>query len=146
MIFMKIGEERFREGKIKLLKHIFSLHSPPLTFSKNFLVRYDRSIQFYQRSSAVAWQAMQAHSELCKPGITRAPMSVCPSVCPSVHQNEERFVKICSSSDILVFGNIRINPKFERGHPEWGRLMRLRIADFGDFSTYKPPYLQNGAR
>ena len=40
------------------------------------------------------------------------------------------------SANIIVFENIRFIPKFERGHPEQGRFMRLgwvRTADFGDF-------------
>jgi len=53
------------------------------------------------------------------------------------------------SPNILVSGNIGFITKFERGHPEWGQFMRLgwvRTGDFGEFSTNKPPYLQNGAR
>ena len=53
------------------------------------------------------------------------------------------------SQNILVSENIQRIPKFERGHPERGRLMRLwwvKIGNFGDFSKNKPLYLQNSAR
>ena len=56
---------------------------------------------------------------------------------------------LSKSPNVLVLGIIRVLPKFEMGHPERGRFMRLgwvRIVNFVDFSTYKPPYLQNGAR
>jgi len=53
------------------------------------------------------------------------------------------------SLNTLVSGNIPLIPKFDRGHTERGRYMRLgwvRTGDFGDFSTNKPQYLRNGAR
>jgi len=49
------------------------------------------------------------------------------------------------STNILVSGNVRLIPKFDRSHPERGRFLRLgcvRTGDFGDFSTNKPPYLR----
>jgi len=51
-IFIKLAGRKIKgKREIKLLKHIFTLcwHSlpPPLTFSKNFLARYARSIAFY---------------------------------------------------------------------------------------------------
>jgi len=53
------------------------------------------------------------------------------------------------SQNILVSRNIWLITKFDRGHPERGRFLRLgwvQIGNFGDFSTNKPPYLRNGAR
>jgi len=53
------------------------------------------------------------------------------------------------SLNILVSRNIWFITKFDRGHPERRQFLRLgwvRMGDFGDFSTNKPPYLRNGAR
>jgi len=44
-IFIKVGEIKGR--KIKLLKHVFALHSLLIIFSKKFFARYNRSIAFY---------------------------------------------------------------------------------------------------
>ena len=105
---------------------------------------------FYQRVSIASYASA---------GIARAEaeMSVCPSVCPSVTlryciKTKKASVMISSPSEspnILVSGSIRFIPKFDRGHSERGRFLRLgwvRTGDFGDFSTNKPPYLRNGAR
>jgi len=59
---------------------------------------------------------------------------------------------IFSPSDspmIWASGEVWLVEKFTRGHPERRRFVRLRwvrTGDFCDFSTYKPPYLRNGAR
>jgi len=53
------------------------------------------------------------------------------------------------SQNILVSRNICFITKFDRGHPERGRFLRLRwvqTGNFGDLSTNKTPYLRNGAR
>jgi len=53
------------------------------------------------------------------------------------------------SPNILVSGNNLLIPKFERHQPDRGRFMRLgwvKIGNFDDFSTNKPPYLRNGIR
>jgi len=53
------------------------------------------------------------------------------------------------SLNTLVSRNIWLITKFESGHRERGRFMKLgwvRTGDFGDFLTNKPPYLQNGAK
>ena len=52
----------------------------------------------------------------------------------------------CSSPMILVSGDIRFIPKFEEGHPERGRWIRVGKYTNWRFSTFKPPYLRNGAR
>jgi len=73
-------------------------------------------------------------------------MSVCPSVCPSVTlryciKTKKASVTISSPSEslnILVYRNIWFITKFERGHPERGRFMRLgwvQMGNFDDFST-----------
>ena len=103
------------------------------------------TLYFYQRVSIASYASA---------GIAREGMSVRLSVRPSVTlrycvKTKKASVMISSLSEspnILVSGNI---PKFDRGHPERGRFIRLgwvRTGDFGDFSTNKPPYLRNGAR
>jgi len=106
------------------------------------------STYYYQRVSIASYASA---------GIARAEMSVCPSVCPCdtlryCIKTKKASVMIYSPSEslnILVSRNIWIITKFERGHPERGRYMRLgwlKIGNFDDFSTNKPPYLGNGAR
>ena len=83
-------------------------------------------------------------------------LSVCPSVCLSVNsgivskrRNDFIISSPSESLNILVSRSIWFITKFDRGHPERGRFMRLlwvRTGDFGDFSTNKPLYLRNGAR
>ena len=82
-------------------------------------------------------------------------LSVCPSVCHTrglcpqlvdcVHMVRPA-IMISSpygSPIILVSGDITFVPKFEGGHPERGRWMS--IGTNWRFSTFKPPYLRNGA-
>ena len=58
---------------------------------------------------------------------------------------------ISSPSDspmIWASGKVWLSEKFTRGHPERGRFVR-RVGSNGgfcEFSTYKSPYLRNGAR
>jgi len=107
---------------------------------------------YYQRVSIASYASA---------GIARAEMSVCPSVRPSVRLSvtlryciETKTVSVIifslsESPNILVSGNAWIITKIERGHPERGRFLRLgcvKIGNFDDFSTNKPPYLRNGAR
>jgi len=50
---------------------------------------------------------------------------------------------------ISLSGEVWLVEKFSRGYPQRGRFVWLewvRTDDFCDFSTYKPPYLRNGAR
>jgi len=81
------------------------------------------------------------------------------SVCPSVHLSVCLSVTLVDcvhmvrptimiSSPygrpiILVSGDITFIPKFEGGHPEWGRWMRVGWLRIGDF---RPISLRNGAR
>jgi len=68
-------------------------------------------------------------------GIARGGMSVSPSVCPSVTfryciKTKKASVMISSQSEsqnILVSRNIWFITKFDRGHPERGRFVRLAI-------------------
>jgi len=120
-------------------------------------------IHFYQRVS-IASYANRWYSQRrnVRPSVRS---SVCPfvrlSVRPSVRpfvtlryciKNKKASIMISSLSEslnILVSRNIWLITKFDRGHPERGRLLRLgwvRTRDFGDFSTNNPPYLRNGAR
>jgi len=73
-------------------------------------------------------------------------MSVCPSVRLSVTlqyciKTKKVSVKVflpSESPNILVSGNIWFITKFDEGHPERGRYMRLgwvKIGNFDDFST-----------
>jgi len=41
------------------------------------------------------------------------------------------------SPNIPVFGNMRLIPKFQRGHPEQGQFMRLEWVQTGDFSAHR---------
>jgi len=92
-------------------------------------------------------------------GIARGGMSVCLSVCLSVCPSvtlryciKTKKASVMTSSpsespNILVSRNIWFITKFERGHPQRGRFLRMgwiRTGDFGDFSTNKPLYLRNG--
>jgi len=106
---------------------------------------------FYQRVS-IATYANRWCSQR-----SNACLSVSPSVCLSVTlryciKTKKASVMISpppESLNILVSRNIWIIAKFERGHLERGRFMRLgwvKIGNFDDFSTHNPPYLRNGAR
>jgi len=73
---------------------------------------------------------------------------VCLSVCLSVTAGivSKRNVMISSPSDSpMISASEKLWPvkKFARGHPQWGRFLRVgwvRTGDFFfDFSTYKPP-------
>ena len=82
-------------------------------------------------------------------GIARAVTSVClPVTLRYCIKTKKASVTISSSSEspnILVSGNVQLIPKFDRGHPERGRYIRLgwvRTGDFGDFSTNKLHYLE----
>jgi len=90
-------------------------------------------------------------------GVARRGMSVRLSVRPSVTlryciKTKKAGVMISAptkSLNILVSRNVWLSTKFDRGHPERGRFLRLgwvRTGDFVNFSTNKPPYLRNGAR
>jgi len=99
---------------------------------------------FYQRVSIASYASA---------GIARAEMSVCPSVtlryCIKTKKASVMISSPSESLNILVSRNIWLITKFDRGHPERGRFLRLgwvRSGDFGDISTNKPPYLRNGAR
>jgi len=76
-------------------------------------------------------------------GIAREGMSVCLSVCPSVSKRRKLaswFLHRPRARNIFVSRNIWFITKFDRGHPERGRFLRLgwvRTGDFGDFSTKK---------
>jgi len=87
-----------------------------------------------------------------KAGLCQSNVSVRVSV---------RYVQYCMKTDLMVIsspsdsptiwasGKVWLVEKFARGHPERGQFVRLgwvRMGDFCDFSTYKPPYLRNGAR
>jgi len=79
----------------------------------------------------------------------------CPSVCHSQYciKTETASVMISSPSDspmISLSGEVWFVDKFSRvRHPQRGRFVIVgwvRTGDLCDFSTFKPPYLQNGAR
>jgi len=103
---------------------------------------------FYQRvsiaSCANRWYSQKRN---VRPSVR---LSVCLSTPRYCIKTKKASVMISSPSEslnILVSRNIWFVTKFERGHPEQGRFMRLgcvKIGNFGDFSTN--PYLRNGAR
>jgi len=80
-------------------------------------------------------------------------LSVRPSVCLSVtlvdcvHMVQPTIIVSSpyGSPIILVSADITFIPKFEEGHPERGRWMRVEGTNWR-LSTNKPPYLRNGAR
>ena len=97
---------------------------------------------FYQRVStaryANRWYSQRRNVRL----------SVCPSHSGTVFKRRN-LASSSESLNILVSRNVWFITKFDRSHPEGGRLLRLgwvRSGDFGDFSSNKPPYLRNGAR
>jgi len=110
--------------------------------------RQSLSFHLYQR----------VRNKLCKPLVS--PEEECPSVYPSVcpthsgivSKRKKASVVISSPSEslnILVSRNTWLITKFDRGHPERGRFMRLRwvrTGDFCEFSTNKRPNLRNDAR
>ena len=75
-------------------------------------------------------------------GIIKTPMSVCLSITLRYCIKTKKASVIISlpseRPDSLVSGNIRFIPKFEMGHSERGRFMRLgwvRTGDFCDFTS-----------
>jgi len=105
------------------------------------------SCSFYQRVS-IASYANRWYSQR-----RNVRLSVCLSVtlryCIKTKKASVMISSPPESLNIPVSRNIWIITKFDRGHPERGRFLRLgwvRTGDFGDFSTNKPPYLRNDAR
>jgi len=80
-------------------------------------------------------------------GLCQSNVSGCLSVHYSRYcKTETASIMISSPSDspmISLSGEVWL---VERGHPQIGRFLRLGWVRTGDFSTYKPPYLGNGAR
>ena len=77
----------------------------------------------------------------------RARMSVTLQYCIKTKTVSVMISSPSESPNILVSGNMWIITKIERDHPERGRFLRLgwvKIDNFDDFSTNKPPYLRNG--
>jgi len=88
-------------------------------------------------------------------GLRESDVTVCPSVCHSQYciKAERASIMISSQSDsTMIYASGKVGlwlvEQFASGHPERGRFLRrcVRTGDFCDFSTYKPPYLRNGAR
>jgi len=84
-------------------------------------------------------------------GLSDSNVSIRLSVTAGIVSKRRYFI-ISSPSDSPITslsGEVWLIKKFARGHPERRRFVRLGLVqtgDFGDFSTYKPLYLQNGAR
>jgi len=104
-------------------------------------------LHFYQRVS-IASYANRWYSQR-----KNVRLSVCLSVtlryCIKTKKASVMISSPSESLNILVSRNVWFITKFDRGHPERGRYLRLgwvRTGDFCDFSTNKPPYLRNGAR
>jgi len=84
-------------------------------------------------------------------GLCQSDVSVCLSVRYIRYciKTKRASVMISSPSDsamIWASGKVWLVEKFARGQPERGRFVRVGWVRTGDFSTYKPPYLRNGAR
>jgi len=167
MKFAKLGGGHTFYGSTWLVLHEDCMESARRVDmeSLHFLVRYDvttrqlknaklkyalslkNNVTHYQRVS-IASYANRWYSQR---------RNVRPSVRPSVTlryyiKTKKASVMISSPSEslnILVSRNIWFITKFDRGHPEQGRLLRLgwvQTGDFGNFSTNKPSYFRNGAR
>jgi len=108
-------------------------------------------IAFYQRVSiasyANGWYSQRRNVRLS----VRLPVRPSVTLRYSI-KTKKASVMISSppeSQNILVSRYIWFITKFDRGHTERGRFLRMgrvRTGDFGDFSTNKPLYLRNGAR
>ena len=118
-----------------------------LVLTLNFDLDLTKANRFYQRVSigsyANRWYSQRRNVRL----------SVRPSVtlryCIKTKKASVMISSPSKSPNILVSGNVRLIPKFDRGHPERGQFMRLgwiKIGNFDDFSTNKPPHHRNGAR
>ena len=123
-------------------------------------LRFDRMPTQHCRRSVYDYVLL---AKLCML-FTRATLCVervfARATCPSVRysryciktKTERASVMISSPSDspmISLSGEVWLVVKFTRGHPQRGRFVRVgwvRTGDFCDFSTYKLPYLRNGAR
>jgi len=103
------------------------------------------SVSFYQRVSIASYASA---------GVARGRMSLCASVCLSVRlsvrtsvtlryciKTKKASVMIFSPSEslnILVSRNIWFITKFDRGHPERERFLRLGCVRTGDFGDFRP--------
>jgi len=121
-----------------------------LSCISNFMIRYfTATFGNIIRQSCVYYQRVSI-SSYATADIAREGMSVCLSVtlrcCVKTKKASVMISSPSESQSILVSRNIWVITKFERGHPEGGRFMRLgwvKIGNFDDFSTNKPPYLRN---
>jgi len=79
-------------------------------------------------------------------------LATCPCVCYSwyciIMKRASDMISSPSDSPMIsASGKVWLVEKFARGHPERGRFVRLgwvRTGVFCDFSTYKPPYHDQG--
>jgi len=83
-------------------------------------VKHLHDVQFLRAAAATAGVHLSHRNSVC--------LSVCPSVCPYVTRVDQsktvqaRITKSLPSVawKTLVSGSVKLFPKFERGHPEWG--------------------------
>ena len=115
--------------------------------SRAWWVSVSGPCSFYQRVSIVSyanrWYSQRRNVRLS------VRLSVTLRYCIKTKKASIMIFSPSEILNILVSRNIWFITKFNRGHPERGRFLRLRwvrTGDFGDFSTNKPPYLRNGAR
>ena len=117
-------------------------HWGPISGSKNWCSKrhYKLQLHFYPRDAM--------HSAVfAKATCLFGCLSGCLSQ-PVLYQN----VMISSPSDSAMTslsGEVWLVEKFARGHSQRGRFVRVswvQTGDFCDFSTYKQPYLEKGAR
>jgi len=113
---------------LKLRQHILYLDY----FSLFFLDLVSLLCFCYQRVSIASCAKLQTA------GIAREGMSVCHT--PVLYQNEARVVISSPSESLnfLVSRNIWFITKFERGHPEQGRFMRLGWVKMAILTIFRP--------
>jgi len=121
-------------------------------FSGSYHVKFGHFWQLSCKIWAFCW--FLPARRYARAGLRDSHVSGCLAVCYSRYciKTETASVRISSPSDspmISLSAEVWLVEKFARGHPQRGRFLRVgwvRTADFCDFSTYKTPYLRNGAR
>jgi len=93
--------------------------------------------QFYYQRVSIASYANRWYSQRRNVRLS-VRLSVTLRYCIKTKKASVMISSTSESQNILVSRNIWFIRKFDRGHPEWGRFLRLgwvRTGDFGDFET-----------
>ena len=100
---------------------------------------------FWQKLKRIGLHFLPAR-QLCKCQYCYSRIQRCPSVRPFVchtralYQNERR------RNRTLYFCRYQVHPKIQKGSLRASALHKIGIGTNKRFSTFKPPYLRNGAR